>query len=1171
MGKRTASEATGRAAPDAPHVKRQRVERPEGDRDRASPPAVEEVSSARQLQKALVFDRGTAETFRTGLFMLKKFLDSILYSTDDDDLPRKRAILREYLDLQRPNKPNGQEDHESPFLPHHIQAWDFAAVSNYDALLAQTTAGLALLVKVFSSHTDFVEYGALLCKTILQSTVARRLGRSLSASPSQDNIISPVLRLLTELTRFNEGAHARAIYAKRDFTLEPKILGRNIGLWTDPKGKAVVDLQRKPSVRVNAVRYFLTHLQYLDEVAKIELLSNRNIVRSVFDHLHADPPFLIFEILNILRIHVFQDKTIPRQVKSRILTGRTLSHIAGLYRYLPAEGSIPEGHKAPDEVAHEFLKLVCTSPAYGVMLPTNGLYPMANDDEGDAGMEDAAEFALDFGIDPSETLEGKGPVRNVILGEFTQSLKPYANILQQELVVAIFKSCPELVAHYFLHKETFNYEPKLTSTWVGFSSFLYETIELPVPTYFGAKRGYRDYPPAISTLIQSILPQPLTQQVLTKCLNQSSDLVNLFAVRVLIVAFHKLRAVLREFNSASRYKSSKSWEQASKRLVTEFCQRCPLVKTVILAFRRPAFQKDNMRESITRLLRLYYEIAPQVALQEKFDISVPLCNALTQAEKVTGSAEDRAFRVMELEHWIQIARNSPAMRWWQKTKPLPHSPFVMLLKLIALSPEGKLYSGIKPLLVAVLRDHDMLQMTTSPDGLDALISSLGAPCGSSSPSTQVLEFLDECCARFMKGSIKYFDDKDALVAKALQPESALGPLSPLLLTFVEQWPFKGGKVDKGNPSESLAQWLSKLLYLLKLVGEDESLLILVRDALVTAAAPAYQEVLKDAFLWKMGKEKAKAALKLATGADFSGSERSSKSPIPVEQPNVQNNTAPAVDLEMPPKEDDKHAGLGRWRKKDIEESLENGDIGELLLCLCSEHAEIRLQAVQNIRQLMAKITTDDADLLQLKLLLGEALETVQHTIGSNAMPYVGGVFAARAALVLADPMHFMFAKINQFLLKRPDWIVENLPRYLGKTIINSEPDQDGAYHKEVDWFLDYLIDCLRTEEDMEIFRTNNVIEKLLSYYVSASCAISAKEKIVRLLLRAAAVGGSTTLMTRCGLVSWIQMRLENNDHRHRMLRALALRIHETSDQGKVEQWSSGTTAGTVAALAKVGA
>lgn len=202
--------------------------------------------------------------------------------------------------------------------------------------------------------------------------------------------------------------------------------------------------------------------------------------------------------------------------------------------------------------------------------------------------------------------------------------------------------------------------------------------------------------------------------------------------------------------------------------------------------------------------------------------------------------------------------------------------------------------------------------------------------------------------------------------------------------------------------------------------------------------------------------------------------------------------------------------------------------------------------------------------MQLKVLLGEVQETVKKSVDTEPLPYVGGVFAARAVSVLADPKHFMFGKLNLFLMKRPSWTVENLPRYFGRNILNSEPDQDGSYHKEVDWFLDYLIDCLRTQEDMEIFRTKNVFERLLSYYVSASCAMAAKERIVRLLMRAAAVGGSTTLITRCGLVSWIQMRLENNDHLHGRLRRLATRIWETCDQEKVGDWSSGTVEKTIA-------
>ncbi|KAF2736152.1 hypothetical protein EJ04DRAFT_490440 [Polyplosphaeria fusca] len=1184
MGKRAAPELEGRKANDTRHVKRQRLSNSaEGNPPLNANVATEEVASARQLQKLLVFEQGAASELRAGLNAFKTFLESILYSHDDLDLPRKRAILREYLDTQK-NKRG--EDSEANFLPNFIQAWEYAAETNFEALLSQVVANLALLFRVFCTDAQFAVYASLLSKAVLQHSVVRRLNRTLSAPASKEYIISPVLRLLTEVTKYNQGAFAKAVYGKRDNTLDAKLLAKNIALWRDSKDDPTLE-QRRPSIRTHAVRYLLAHLKYQDELIKSEILSNTIIVRAVFDHLFTDPSFLIYEIFDVMTNHVFQDKAITRHIKSRILTGKTLTNISSLYRHESIGVVSQEEHKTPDVIAHEFLSLVCTSPAYGIMLPSNGYYPAA-DDDGDTMMEDAFDQSADFGID-NDGVGAQGNIRNVILAEFCRQLKPHANTLQQELVVKIFGACPELIADYFLQKDTFQYDPKLTSTWIGYSSFLYQVINLPVPTLLGGKRAFRRQPPPVSTLVQSILPQPLTQQALTRALNLNSDLVNMFAVRVLVVAFQKLRAIVQEFDGASQNDSSQRWDAGSKRLIAEFCKRCPPMKAVITASRQPAFQKDMMREAITRLLRLYYEVTPQVALQERFDVSIPLCNTLNQIEQPGSSPDAKSFRILELEHWIQMARLSTTMRWWQKNKSLQHSPFVTLVKLVSNSVEGGHYEEIKSLLLTISQDYDLLQNATFPDALDTLIASLKDSCGPSPAAPEVFDFLDDCCGRFVKTPIKYFDDLDNFRCKISEEpsqEPSDGPISPLLMTIVEQWPFKGSKVDKEHPADSIAHWLARLLYLLKLVGEDGSLLKAVRDSLVAASHPLYREVLKESFLWKMGKEKAKRALKSATGADFSGSERSSKSPAPIHQVDEDQvkKDSPTIDLEIPPREDEKHAGLNRWRKKELDESIDDGDIGDLLLCLCSQHAEIRLQAAANIRQLEAGIDVSfysvdsdsaantlqvrkDSEHVQLKLLLGEVLETVQDTLSSEALPYVGGTFAARAVAVLADPTHFMFGKVNDFLMKRPTWNVERLPHYFGRKTVQSEPDQDGSYHKEVDWYLDYLIDALRTSKDMEIFRTKNVFERLLAHYASPSCAISAREKITRLLLRAVAVGGSTTLITRCGIISWLQMRLGSNDHRHQMLRLLAFRLGSTCDRARVEDWSSGTAGESLALLA----
>ena len=107
------------------------------------------------------------------------------------------------------------------------------------------------------------------------------------------------------------------MYGKRDFTLEPKILGRNLNLRNDLTGDETID-QRDPGIRAQAVRYLLTHLRYQNEVSKAEILSNWNISKALFEHISGDAPSRVVEILDVMKNHVFLDKTVPRYIKSRI-------------------------------------------------------------------------------------------------------------------------------------------------------------------------------------------------------------------------------------------------------------------------------------------------------------------------------------------------------------------------------------------------------------------------------------------------------------------------------------------------------------------------------------------------------------------------------------------------------------------------------------------------------------------------------------------------------------------------------------------------------------------------------------------------------------------------------------------------------------------------------------
>ena len=101
---------------------------------------------------------------------------------------------------------------------------------------------------------------------------------------------------------------------------------------------------------------------------------------------------------------------------------------------------------------------------------------------------------------------------------------------------------------------------------------------------------------------------------------------------------------------------------------------------------------------------------------------------------------------------------------------------------------------------------------------------------------------------------------------------------------------------------------------------------------------------------------------------------------------------------------------------------------------------------------------------------------------------------------------------------------------------------------------------------MEIYRHCNIFERLLSLCASPSFPEPYVEKILDLLFRCTYVEGSTTLITRCAVISWIvsRLRLKSTCELGKArLRALASRLYETCDQGYVNDWSDGTLSSTL--------
>lgn len=208
------------------------------DHQVAHPPQpAEEIHYARQIQDLLAFRQDGVQQLRHGIASFKAFLESILYHHEEDNRGRQLSILREFLDTQKPADP---ADTERPFLAQLWQAWSFANQNNNDHLATSLCAIFALTLRTLSSLLDFRDHGALLCRTILQHQHLRLIKRCLDAPKHKDFLISPSLRLLTELSSFDGGIFAREVYKRREQTFDTTTLRRHLGLFKTEYAQSIL-------------------------------------------------------------------------------------------------------------------------------------------------------------------------------------------------------------------------------------------------------------------------------------------------------------------------------------------------------------------------------------------------------------------------------------------------------------------------------------------------------------------------------------------------------------------------------------------------------------------------------------------------------------------------------------------------------------------------------------------------------------------------------------------------------------------------------------------------------------------------------------------------------------------------------------------------------------------
>ena len=567
-------------------------------------------------------------------------------------------MLLEYLSSQLP--PNNEEN--SPYLADIIKTWHFSAQSNVENLFSSVATVLALLLKSIASFIEFREWGKRLCRTLLHDDQVKLFDRGLSVNKAKEYIVAPCLRLLTEVVSFDGGHGAKSLFRHREIAF------KRLEIFLGVRKNAQDDKhqsRKRLSLRECALRYLYANLHLQNPTAKMYILAQRGFVRAWLEDIAEDPPDIVLQLLDVLKEDVALDSAISISAKNRLFNEWVLSRLATLYSYKEAP-SLSKGHRSIQKKVHEFLLLICTSPGYGVLDLCNEGYPDVSRSTSDTytgSTRDVFKSHKTYGFGQTSNEYGK-------LSSFLQTLRPHANVAQSDLVIAIFRKTPELVSDYFLRRKTFSFDPKATATWVGYSAFLLATVQIPIPEALEPDNAGDAVPPSYHEIIESIIPHPLTKKVMTRCLTQNIVLVKFLAIRILIAAFEKFARLLeicKEMQTCTIGKHcAVAWSQFTSKVTNEFCERIPNIECVISQFR--SCPKDNVMllESITRLLSLFYEVVPQTALEQIFDISVVLSAALDSQDSHAEGQGEIGMLLLELEHLLAIAHRSPTMQWFHK-------------------------------------------------------------------------------------------------------------------------------------------------------------------------------------------------------------------------------------------------------------------------------------------------------------------------------------------------------------------------------------------------------------------------------------------------------------------------------------------------------------------------
>ncbi|NXA49095.1 NPA1P protein, partial [Nothocercus julius] len=563
------------------------------------------------------------------------------------------------------------------------------------------------------------------------------------------------------------------------------------------------DKKGRPDVRMAYIQFALSFLITGDNAILIQVLELKDFIPDILrSGIKEDKISTVNLLLTTLKTKVVQNRSITKTQKVRFFTAELLNHIASLYRWNGITDVSTEGFKVTGdseevgkvmvrELVHNFLMDLCCSLKHGI-----NFY--------DPSLGTAGSMFLIF---------SRGG--NVVLLRFLLGLKTATEDEKvAELVVNIFKVCPDLLNRYF--KDTqYSFVPRLKSAWMDNIRLLKKVYEaqpeisnsfkttefIPLPKLLsmvmvttvpavcnkimftqGLNLPSKVVKHTILSLISTVLRRALKN--IEYCLNeevwQKSEIYALSMMQEFIQLYREaiskllpdMNSIVAVWQSLLKQEREHRDGQEEKKESATSTAKAPGMLTLCFCLGSDDVETLFLKAALLQVICLYQKVVPHLVARSNFDFSKLLKGIVTEK-----GLREEIPPVLQY-HILKVALELPANKFsWFRVQDASEtekvsgekSVFYLLMKMFVTSNCSHLKISTKKLIIKVLRDSGVFEYTWKE--LSIWLEHLDN--AKEDKKEAVIQFLERILLKLVTNPYPYTDKAADLVQEASMLQASM--------------------------------------------------------------------------------------------------------------------------------------------------------------------------------------------------------------------------------------------------------------------------------------------------------------------------------------------------------------------------------------------------------------